>query len=689
MGVFRSILGWIWRCCLHGFFATTALLTVLGLWAYVNASAILAHTPELDFTRLKLKQSVRILDRRGNDLYRFYDQEDRFYLPIEQIPLHVRNAFVAIEDERFFTRNFCIDLRAIGRAVRANIVDGRIEGASTITQQLMRNIFLTREKTIERKLKEIDLACQLERAMDKQEILTMYLNQLPFGNNAFGIEQAAQTYFGVSAKDLSLPQAAVLAAIPQRNSYFNPYGTRARTAVDHAVVSRLRTGKQDPSSIREDDVYIGLLSRIQSTPTGKVRIPGRAELVLDAMLRNGLIGKQDHADAVEKLPSIAFKPLKHPIAAPHFTLTVRRNLEQMLDDGSQQAHRLLTEGMEVRTTLDPMLQWIAEDVTAQALPRLQSVGIRNMALVAIDRKTRQLLAYVGNADFHDPESGHIDMAAQPRQPGSSFKPIVYAALFEDGYGPESFIQDAPLRIGNNQPKNYDGNFKGWMTVRRALGGSRNIPAINAFLAAGGEQRMLELTARLGAPSPLAFKMQRLLRDSSFTYGWPMAIGSAEVPLLEMVQVYATIAEHGMYRPLQTICNLGTRSGYEQRLPVPPSGQAVLPQAADGVDRILRDDDSKPAGYWRNILTIPGMDIGAKTGTSNLCLERDQAGRCRTYAVNNIWTIGYNETMVVGVWAGNADGSALGEFVDGLTEAAPIWREFLLRASKFYAEQQSC
>lgn len=689
MGVLRSILGWIWRIGVQTFVATAALLTILGLWAYVSASAILAHTPELDFTRLKLKQSVRILDRRGNDLYRFYDQEDRFYLPVEQIPIHVRNAFVAIEDERFFTRNFCIDMRAIVRAVRANIVEGRTEGASTITQQLMRNLFLTREKTVERKLKEIDLACQLEHVMNKNEILGLYLNQLPFGNNAFGIEQAAQTYFGISAKQLSLPQAAVLAAIPQRNSYFNPYGPHVRTAVDHDVAIRLRKGTQEPDSIRDDDIRIGLLSRIQSTPNGKVRIPGRAELVLDAMLRNGLIGQQAHDEAVTALPKVAIKSAKHPIAAPHFTLTARRNIEDMLDDGSQQSQRLLTEGMEVRTTLDPTLQWIAEDVTTQALPRLQSVGIRNVALVAIDRKTRQVLAYVGNADFNDPQSGHVDMATAPRQPGSSFKPIVYAALFEDGYGPESFIEDAPLRIGDNQPKNYDGNFKGWMSIRKALGGSRNIPAVNAFLAAGGEERVLALAARMGATSPLAFKMQRLLQDPSFTYGWPMAIGSAEVPLLEMVQVYATIAEHGTFRPLQTICSLGTRSGYRQPMVLPQASQAVLPQAADGVDAILRDDDSKPAGYWRDILNIPSMDIGAKTGTSNLCFERDKGGRCRRYAVNNIWTIGYNESMVVGVWAGNADGSALGEFVDGLTEAAPIWREFLLRARKFYEAQESC
>ncbi len=692
METLRSILGWTWRTMVQAFFATLALVTIVGVWGYTSAMAILQYTPELDLTRLKLKQSVRILDRRGGDLYRFYDEEDRFYLPGEEIPQIVKDAFVAIEDERFFTRNTCIDIRAILRAANVNLFgdDGRTEGASTITQQLVRNLYLTREKTIDRKLKEIDLACQLEQAVPKDEILTIYLNQLPFGNNAFGIEQAAQTYFGTSAADVSLAQAAVLASIPQRNSYFNPYGTHDRTAVDHDAVRKLRTGEMDPATLSADQVKIGLLSRVQRTPAGLIRIPGRAELVLDAMKRNGFISETEHAEALREIPRVSFKPAKHPIAAPHFTLRVRQEIDSLLG-GLDRSERWLTEGMEVHTTLDPVLQWIAEDVTEQALPRLNGAGIRNVALVAIDRKTRQVLAYVGNADyFGESDTGQIDMAATPRQPGSSFKPIVYSALFEDGYGPDSFIEDSPIHIGNNVPKNYDGNFRGWMSVKKALGGSRNIPAINAFLAVGGEERVLDLAARMGAPAPLQYKLQQELKGRDFVYGWPLAIGSAEVPLVEMVQAYATISEHGQFRPLQSICKLTTRNGdHERILPSGPTTQAVLPQAADGVDEVLRDDDSKPSGYWRDILNIPGMDLGAKTGTSNLCFERDQAGRCREYAVSNIWTIGYNEEMVVGVWAGNADGAPLGELVDGLTEAAPIWREFLIRASKFYQSQDHC
>lgn len=692
MQTLRTILGWIWRTFVQAFFAILALVTIIGIWGYTSTMAILQHTPELDFTRLKLKQSVRILDRRDGDLYRFYDEEDRFYLPGDKIPQLVKNAFVAIEDERFFTRKTCIDFRAIARAVQVNLFEDRTEGASTITQQLVRNLYLTREKTVERKLKEIDLACQLEQALSKEEILTIYLNQLPFGNNAFGIEQAAQTYFGKSATDISLAQASVLAAIPQRNSYFNPYGTHDRTALDHDIVRQLRKGTLRPQDITADDVRVGLLSRIQQTPNGKIRIPGRAETVLDSMLRNHLIDQVAYAEAVKELPKISFKAIKHPISAPHFTLRVRQEIDSLLTTGLDQPDLWLTEGMEVHTTLDPVLQWIAEDVTDQALPRLNGVGIQNIALVAIDRKTRQVLAYVGNADyFGDGGTGQIDMAATPRQPGSSFKPIVYSALFEDGYGPDSFIEDAPLRIGSNQPKNYDGGYRGWMSVRKALGGSRNIPAINAFLTVGGEERILDLAARMGVTSPLSYKLQQQLKGrADFMYGWPLAIGAAEVPLIEMVQAYASIAEHGTYRPLQTICKLTTRNGnYERTVPSGPVVQAVLPNAADGVDEILRDDDSKPDGYWRQILNIPGMDVGAKTGTSNLCFARDQGGRCREYAVSNIWTIGYNEEMVVGVWAGNADGAPLGELVDGLTEAAPIWREFLIRASQFYTSQDHC
>ncbi|HRH93262.1 MAG TPA: transglycosylase domain-containing protein, partial [Candidatus Peribacteria bacterium] len=387
---------------------------------------------------------MRILDRRDGDLYRFYDEEDRFYLPGDKIPALVKNAFVAIEDERFYSRKVCIDFRAIARALEVNLFEDRTEGASTITQQLVRNLYLTREKTIDRKLKEIDLACQLEQSLSKEEILTIYLNQLAFGNNAFGIEQAAQTYFGKSATEVSLAQAAVLASIPQRNSYFNPYGTHARTAVAHDVVKQLREGTLRPEDLSAEDIRVGLLSRVQQTPKGLIRIPGRAETVLDAMKRNGLILQSEYDAAVKELPKLSFKAVKHPISAPHFTLRVREEIDSLLSNGLDRPDRWLTEGMEVHTTLDPVLQWIAEDVTDRALPRLNGVGIHNVALVAIDRKTRQVLAYVGNADyFGDGGTGQIDMAATPRQPGSSFKPIVYSALFEDGYGPDSFIEDAP------------------------------------------------------------------------------------------------------------------------------------------------------------------------------------------------------------------------------------------------------
>ncbi len=686
------VIGFLWAIVLQLVVSLAALLTLTGVWAYGGVRTVLQNTPELDLARLKLRQSIRIVDRRGGDLYRLYDQEDRSYLPDDEIPDIVRKAFVAIEDERFFTRKSCVDYRAIARALMTRWQTGKVEGASTITQQLVRNVYLSREKTVERKLKEIDLACQLEGITSKEDLLNIYVNQLAFGNNAFGIEQASQTYFGVSATQLTLPQAAVLAAIPQRTSYFNPYGPHERTSIDHQTMRDLRSGKLTVDDIPAESIVPGLLSRAVSTASGSARVAGRGEMVLDAMLRNDFITKPQHTQAVKDLMKVTFQPVTHPISAPYFTLRIRDEMNDLLNT-LDQPQRWLSEGITVHTTLDPLLQWMAESVVEEALPKLNESGIHNVALVAIDRSTRQVLAYVGNVGYFESgvETSQIDMAATPRQPGSSFKPIVYSALFEDGYTPESFIQDMPLTIGGNEPKNYDGNFRGWMTIRNALSGSRNIPAINAFVSAGGEERVLDVAERMGVTTPKNFKKSMLVFNPRFTFGWPMAIGAAEVPLIEMVQAYATIAEHGQYRPLQEICGLSGRTNSNTTvIPPGPVSQAIQAATAEGVDSILRDVESKPTGFWRSVLTIPGMDVGAKTGTSNVCFARDGYGRCRQYGVSNIWTIGYNENLVVGVWAGNADGSPLAnEMVDGLTDAAPIWREFLLRATPFHSKQDPC
>ncbi len=274
------------------------------------------------------------------------------------------------------------------------------------------------------------------------------------------------------------------------------------------------------------------------------------------------------------------------------------------------------------------------------------------------------------------------MVQSPRQPGSSFKPIVYAAAFTKGLKADGVIDDTPLKIGTITPKDYDGTFKGRMTVKTALAWSRNLPAIRAFQKAGGEGTVLTFASAAGAGQPLRDKLRRSAVGPEFEYGWPLALGAAEVPLAEMTQMYATLSENGVFLPMKTILRIDDSA--EETLYTPPAiapAQAIPAQAARDVAAIISDPKNRPVGFWRNALTMPGIPAGAKTGTSNICFKRLKNGNCSKYGVNNTWTMGFTDDLVVGVWVGNADNSAMDIKADGLTAAAPIWKSFLMRAEK--------
>ncbi len=675
---------------LHIVLCVLAILLVLASAATIFFVEFLKAGPILDRNKLALQESIRIVDRTNGTLYQFSNAEQRLSLPGNSIPLNVRNAIVAIEDERFFVRKTCIDVRALLRAVKVNIFENGQQGASTLTQQLVRMLYLTRERTITRKVYEILLSCRLEHLLTKDEILTLYLNGVSFGNGINGIEAAAKAYLGKSAEQLSVAEAATLVSIPQRPTYFSPYGPNLKSSIDAETLRSVRKGSVSGATLQSLTVT-GLLPKIIQAKGGAVRIPGRADAVLKAMLRTGFIDQSGFDEASKELLRLRFKPRRHGIAAPHFTLSIRDEITSLLQSVSAPA-AWQAAGLTAETTLDPNLQRIAEKIILESQELLQKSLAKNIALVAIDRRNRQVLAYVGNNDFFiADEEGQIDMAKVPRQPGSSFKPLVYATAFERGFTPETIVRDEPIRIGSDIPKNYEGGFKGKMTIRSALAQSRNIPAIKTFLDIGGEDPVLEAGSRAGVTTPLIYKQEMLKTNPHFTYGWPMAIGSVEVPLLEMVELYATIANHGLYQPLRMLCALkDAERNVILQLPQEPPTVAFASEAADQVDDILRDSKSRPEGYWRTMLTIPGLDTAAKTGTSNVCFRRDIWSRCTEYGVNNVWTLGYSNNLVVGVWVGNADNSILDPLADGLTVAAPIWRKFLESASNVNVfENDSC
>ncbi len=681
-------LGWF-KFLLFGFLGFVGILGLYLLFLLITLPSISKETI------LAPSQSTIITDRNGTELYRVFGEQDRTIIPGTEIPEVTKNAIIAIEDRRFYERG-CIDVRALARAVFSL---GRSGGASTITRQLARNALnLQRENIVSRKIKEFILGCQMESRYEKPELLDLYLNWIPFGQNAYGVEQASSRYFGKKAKELTLAESAILASLPQLPSYFSPYGRHVHTRVNDSVRERILSGDiRSMEDIRDDDVTIGLLGTTIRSGTGatasgaSLYVGGRTDQVLRSMQDQGYITDAERLKAVEDLKTLSFKQVRENIRAPHFVLLVKDQIETLL--GSSADRGVLEQGgIVITTTLDWKLQEAAEVVIAAHKDDIENRFMgNNIALVALDPVTREILAYVGNTDYTaDTKEGKIDMAQVPRQPGSSFKPFVYASAFQNGYGPSTVLYDVPTKFGQYAPQNFEGAFWGLMNARRALGGSRNIPAVKAYFLGGQEDDILDLVERMGVPSPKANK-------PDLGYGAALAIGAAEVPLIEMVQGFATLGDSGMMKPvmgiLKVIDNRGTLllSSDEGAgiLPAGPAGsltrdgeQALDPRIAYEVTSILSDVGARPNEYWKSVLSVPGTQAAAKTGTSNKCLEWDEKKvNCKKRKPDNAWTIGYTPTLVTGVWVGNATSEPLSEKADGLTVAAPIWKEFMAKAQK--------
>jgi membrane peptidoglycan carboxypeptidase len=632
---------------------------------------------------LTAAQSSVILDRNGVELYRLYSDQDRTYIPGDQIPKYMKQAIVAIEDARFYDRG-CIDWRAIGRAIFRL---GQGGGASTLTRQLAKNALdLKNENIINRKVKEVILGCQLEQQYSKDDLLNLYLNWIPFGKNAYGIGLAAKTYFNKEAKDLTLPEAAILAALPQAPSYYDPYGKHVRTTVTPDVVKKIVAGQiTNSSQIKDADFDIGLLGNYVGTGSTKIYIGGRVDQVLKNMQDLGDIKEADRTAALKTLETMTFQPARENIRAPHFVLWVKNQVQALLNGGAEDG--LLDQGgLTIETTLDWDMQQAAEKaVTKNAADIARIYKANNISLVSVEAGTNNILAYVGNTDYNDTtHGGKVDMAQAPRQPGSSFKPFVYGDAFEKGYSPSSVIYDVPTKIGTDEPQNFDGKFWGLLNVRRALNGSRNIPAAKAFFLAGGEDDVLSFASKLGVTAPADEKKTRVgSGGTAYAYGWPLALGAAETPLVQMVQGYATYANGGIEKPLTSITRIKDRRGnilYDSSTEQ-QGVQAVDPRIAYLITATLSDTAARPNTFWQNILNVPGYQTAAKTGTSNKCMARADSGGCTDRKPSDLWTLGYTPDIITGIWMGNADSSPLAEKAESLSQVSPIWQDYMIHAHK--------
>jgi len=567
-----------------------------------------------------IPESTKIYDRTGDRLlYEIHGEEKRTLIPFEEMPANIKYATLVLEDQDFY-HHWGIKIDSIVKAALDNFIkfDVTDRGASTITQQLIKNSLLTSEKTYTRKIKEAILSLEVERKFSKDEILEMYLNEIPYGSNAYGIEAAAQTFFGKSSREISIDEAALLAALPQAPSYLSPFGSHT-----DELLSRQRWA-------------------------------------IDKMEELGYISAEDarlarEADTLEKID-----PKIDNIQAPHFVMYVREYLEE------KYGGELLEEGgFHVITTLDWEKQQLAERAVREGAEKnLTNWNAENAALVAIDPKTAQILAMVGSKDFFsDDIDGQVNVAVRDRQPGSSIKPFVYLTAFSKGYTPETILFDVPTDFETGEeedysPQNYTGEFLGPVKIKEALGQSLNIPAVKALYLSGLNDS-IELAKSLGITT----------LNHPKRYGLSLVLGGGEVKLLDHTHAYATLAAGGVRREKAAILRISDNEGNVLEEFQSSAGTRVVEEDFVAmVDHILSTNEYRaPAFGGQNPLRFDDVQVAAKTGTTN--------------EYRDGWTMGYTPLIAVGVWAGNNDNRVMREGAAGANVAGHIWRAFMEEAVK--------
>lgn len=580
-------------------------------------------------------ETARIYDRNSALLYSLADPNtgNRTYVPLERISPHLINATIATEDSRFY-ENPGFDPISIARAVLEAAREREfVSGASTITQQLVRALLLSEdertERTFRRKVREIILAAEIARTYEKNEILELYLNEIYYGNLAYGIEAAAQTYFNKSAADLTLTEASLLAGLPQAPAWWDPY-----TSPDKAL--------------------------------------GRQWEVLTLMVQDGYATLDEAQTALNETNLFIYNltPPRVTIRYPHFTFTVLQQAEEIL--GAQAIYR---GGLNIFTTIDPAAQTLAEQAVTEQRGNLNAAGANNAAMVVLQPQTGEILAMVGSADFNDELiSGQVNMALQARQPGSSIKPFVYLTAMERGWTPATLIWDVQTQFpdGTNPPyvpKNFDDEFHGPMLLRTALGNSYNIPAVKAMEFVG-VCNFIANAQKLGLTALQDDGCAEVAQPRN--YGLALGLGGGEIPPLQMAAAFAILANQGSYQTPYAIARIENNRGeslFAHTPTTPEAAQVVNPDHAYLLSHILADNNARQPEFGvNNNLVIAGHQVAAKTGTSGSSSSDVRDG----------WTIGYTPQVVTAVWIGNTDNTPIGAGQSGYRVASPIWNSFMTR-----------
>jgi len=571
-----------------------------------------------------LTPSVRITDRNGRLLYEILPEVGgrNTVLSVENIPQCLKDATIAVEDKNFYT-NPGVDMTGIVRALWINLRGGEtLAGGSTITQQVARNLLMSQdermERTLRRKLREAMLAWQMTQKFSKEEILALYLNQINYGGMAYGVEAASQTYFGKPARELLLPECALIAGLPQAPGVYNPF--------------------TNPDLAKQRQV-----------------------IVLGLMEKQGYISHDKRVEA--EMTPMSYNPSPYPIEAPHFVWIIKDQIDKMVLEGTITSRQSLI----VRTTLDLDTQHLAQETLKRRVEEFKtedtpvSHNVNNAALVVIDPHSGELLALVGSADYFDESiDGALDMATSPRQTGSAFKPFIYALALDptrpNTWTPATSILDLSTTFITHDgtpytPVNYDSREHGPVSAREALGSSLNIPAVKTLQEVGIENTV-NLAHRLGITS---------LSDAG-QYDLSLALGGGQISLLELSTAYASLANKGYYTGNTSILDIHDADGnllYTQDRNSPL--QIFDPRVAWLISDILSDDSARALGFGPNSTLKLDRTAAVKTGT--------------TTNFHDNWTIGYTPDLLVGVWVGNSGYEAMHN-VTGLTGAAPIWHEVM-------------
>jgi len=567
--------------------------------------------------------STVFYDRDGKVIYEMYKEKNRIPVAYADISDWLKKGTVAIEDKTFFTHKGVSELGII-RSVVNLFLKGRMEGGSTITQQLIKMVLLDSGRNLPRKIKEAILAFEVERKYSKEQILEMYLNEAPYGGNYYGINTAASNYFGKQPKDLDLVESAILAGLPQNPPYYSP--------------------------------FIGT----------KNAWKGRTMDVLRRMREDGYITKDQEKQALSKLNSITFSSAKTAISAPHFVFYIKDLIQK------EYGIDIASQGVKVKTTLSLDVQKSAEKIVKDEITNLKKYSVTNGAVVILDSQTGEVLAMVGSYDYNDDKYGKFNAALGLRQPGSTIKPITYATAFEKGYTPATLLMDVKTTFPDQGekdyiPENYDEKFHGPTQVRFALGNSINVVAVK-MLAMVGVRDFLQKAYDMGLDTfaPTDANMKR--------FGLAITLGGGESRLIDMTSAFSIFANGGTKNEVSSILEITDFKNKSIYKKTSTKKKTVLSkEIAFLISHILSDNNARLDAFGpTSYLNVPGKTVAVKTGTTND--KRDN------------WTIGYTKSVTVGVWVGNNDNSPMDpKIASGITGASPIWYNIMREILKKYSD----